>query len=122
MNKYYTRLAIDHFLHPRNARELTNADGVGEAVNKAGDTVRFFVRFEADHITEAAFKAQGCAATIAAASVLTELALGRSRTSAPLLSLDDVDAALGGLPRFKLERAAVAVSAVLAALEDAEAS
>lgn len=119
MNKYYSRAAIDHFLHPRNARVMANPSGVGEAVNKAEDTVRFYVRVEADTIADASFQAQGCAATIATASIATETLRGMAVAAARAVDVAALADALGGLPAFKVERAEVTVSALRAALDDA---
>jgi NifU-like protein involved in Fe-S cluster formation len=41
-----------------------------------GDTVRFAIRLREDRVVEAAFEAEACAICTAAASLLTELALG----------------------------------------------
>ncbi len=119
MNKYYSRAAIDHFLHPRNARVMDAPSGVGVAVNKADDTVTFYVRLEGGAVTEASFQAQGCAATIATASIATETLRGLSVAEARALTVEHLADALGGLPAFKVERALVTVSALGAALDDA---
>jgi NifU-like protein involved in Fe-S cluster formation len=116
LNKYYSRAAIDHFLHPRNSRAMSDATGVGSAVNKAGDTVRFYTRVEGDVIESASFEAQGCAATIAAASIATELIIGKAPAEVLGWSVEMLSTALGGLPQFKVERAVVALSALHASL------
>lgn len=116
MNKYYSRAAIDHFLHPRNSRAMSDATGVGSAVNKAGDTVRFYTRVDGGLIAAASFEAQGCAATIAAASIATELVLGKAPADVLGWTVETLSTALGGLPQFKVERAVVALSALHASL------
>ncbi len=68
---------LDHFRQPRNAGPLAGATGSGTAQNAAcGDVVRLDVRVENGRIADARFLAQGCPASIGAASLLTTVAIG----------------------------------------------
>ena len=47
----YTEAVMDHFFNPRNAGELADADGVGEAGNPVcGDIMRIYLKIEDDKI------------------------------------------------------------------------
>ena len=107
---------MDHFQNPRNVRSVEDASAMGEAGNPAdGDTVRLYLTIEENTIVDAKVKIFGCPTAIAAASVLTELVLGKSLDEALAVRNEDVSAALGGLPEEKLHCSVLAE----AVLEDA---
>ena len=94
---------MDHFQNPRNVGSIEDASAVGEAGNPAdGDTIRLYLRIEENTIVDAKVKIFGCPTAIAAASVLTELVMGKSLDEALAVRNEDVSAALGGLPEGKL--------------------
>ena len=69
-------------------------------------------------IREAWFQAEGCTATIAAGSALTELLAGRTTNEAAALGRADVETALDGLPPTRKHASALAIDAVRAALRN----
>ena len=68
---------------------------------------------------EARFRAFGCSASIASASVTTEILGGRTLESARRIEPAEIEAALGGLPESKRHCAEYAAAAARAAAEDA---
>ena len=91
MAEPYSREVIDHYRNPRNLGRLPDSDldvAMGEAGRAAeGDLVRIQIRVGPDdQLREIAFKAFGCPATIASASLATERVLGRSLDAAEQLS------------------------------------
>src|SRR5271170_5254754 len=90
MSLLYSPAVLDHFQSPRNAGDLPDATaGV--------DVPRLSARFHAGRVAEARFKAQGCVASIACGSWLTEWMVGKSAGELNALTADHVAAALGGL-------------------------
>jgi len=115
----YNPIVIDHFTHPRNMGEMENPDGVGEAQNPAcGDTMRLFIRVEANRINEAKFLTFGCAAAIASSSITTEMIMGKTLDEALSISNQMVTDALGGLPPTKIHCSVLAEDALNAAVSD----
>jgi nitrogen fixation NifU-like protein len=115
----YSLIVMDHFTHPRNMGEMENPDGVGQAQNPAcGDTMRLFIRVEANRINEAKFLTFGCAAAIASSSVTTEMMKDKTLEEALTISNQMVTEALGGLPPTKIHAAMLAEQAVKAAVLD----
>ena len=109
----YSDAVLDHATRPRNVGTLDLADGVGSDGNPLyGNQVRIYLRLVRDHVAEARFKAFGCSATIAAASVATELAQGSSLTTVRALDAGAIEAALAGLPAEKRHCARVAANAL----------
>jgi nitrogen fixation NifU-like protein len=115
----YSAQIADHIANPRNVGELENATGVGDVTNEVClDRIKLTVRIERNTIADAKVKASGCPPTIAAASVLTELIVGKSIDEVRLFTRKDVVDALGHLPPAKSHCAALAIDALRAAIGD----
>ena len=115
----YSEILLDHFRQPRNTGDLDRPSAVGVAENPvSGATIELQLFVDRDRIENAAFRSQGCAATIAASSVTTELLIGLTLTEAVSLSRHQIEEALGGLPPTRKHASALAEDAVRAALED----
>ncbi|MEE2753466.1 MAG: iron-sulfur cluster assembly scaffold protein [Candidatus Latescibacterota bacterium] len=100
MSDAYSERTLDHFNNPRNVGTLSDASVVGHAENPAsGTSIELHLGLSKGAIIErASFRAHGCAATIAAGSVATELIIGRRLTATPVLTREDLVDALDGLP------------------------
>ena len=73
MSDIYQELIIDLYKNPVNKRAIADADITGSGVNvTCGDHVRIYLKTENQTIKDASFEGQGCAISIAAASLLTE--------------------------------------------------
>ena len=116
----YSETLVEHFLKPRNAGLMRNADGTGsEEYADCGDLARFYLRVREGRLAEARFQAYGCGPTIAAASVATELVAGRTVEDLTLLKAQEIEDALDGLPDDRKHAAEVAAGAMRAAALDA---
>ena len=115
----YSDKVMYHFMHPRNMREIEDADGVGNVGNPVcGDVMRLYIKVENDRIVDAKFKTFGCGAAIATSSIATELIKGKSVDEATKLTNEAVAEALGGLPAAKMHCSVLAQDAVEAAVKD----
>jgi nitrogen fixation protein NifU and related proteins len=116
----YSAVLVDHFLNPRNAGLMREPDGAGsDEYAGCGDLTRVFLRVREGRAHETRFQAYGCGPTIAAASVATELAAGRTLEDLAALKPQEVEDALDGLPEDRRHAAEVAAGAVRAAALDA---
>jgi nitrogen fixation protein NifU and related proteins len=114
----YSDKLMARFLDPRHIGDVEGADALGVEGNiTCGDVVHLSVKVEDGLITEALFRAQGCATAIAAADVCCELVLGSTLTAAQTLEPAEIAAALDGIPEERENCAAIAVGALRAALE-----
>ncbi len=122
----YTKEALDHFYNPRNVGEIENADGVGQVGNmKCGDIMHVYIKVaknEAgiDYIEDVKFKTLGCAAAIAASSMMTELAKGATIKEVKKMTRDDINKALGILPKQKYHCSILSAEALQKAIADYE--
>jgi len=109
---------LDHFRNPRNAGNLLSPTAVAEVTNPVcGDTMRLSVIVREGRVAEARFKAQGCVASIAAGSILTDLLAHRGVLELREIKAEGISEALGGLPPGTMHAAELAVDALRAVLE-----
>ena len=109
---------LEHFRNPHNAGNLAEPTAVAEVSNPVcGDTMRLSVRVQDGRVLEARFKTQGCVASIAAGSVLTDLLTNRSLPEAREITALRISEALGELPPATMHAAELAMDALSAALE-----
>jgi NifU-like protein involved in Fe-S cluster formation len=108
----------EHFHNPRNAGALEGADVHVEVENPVcGDVLHLYLRRDAaGRVAAAAFQAYGCPAAIAAGSLLTELAGGKSAAELEALTGERIASALGGLSADKLHASVLARDALEKAL------
>jgi nitrogen fixation protein NifU and related proteins len=78
---------LDHYENPRHRGELPHPDLTAEGRNPGcGDVVRLFVKLgEGERISAITFEGQGCTISQAAASMVTEMALGKTLAEAAAL-------------------------------------
>jgi nitrogen fixation NifU-like protein len=78
------------------------------------------LQIEEDRIIEARWQSDGCAASLAASSLLSELVAGKSIAEAAEITREAVVDALGGLPASKLHASVLAADALHHALAEYE--
>jgi len=122
----YSKKVMQHFMHPKNAGKIENADGVGEVGNEiCGDIMRVYIKVGKNTkgekiIKDIKFETMGCAAAIATSSMTTTLAKGKTLKEAMKITRDDVAKDLGGLPPIKLHCSNLAADALHAAIKNYE--
>jgi len=113
----FSEKTVELASEPRNTGELTDADGKGLARGECGDTITVFLKTDNGTITDARFLADGCGATLACGSAVTELAKGRSLFYARSIYPQTIIKFLGGLPASHMHCSVLAVHALRKALE-----
>lgn len=89
---------IEHFTNPRNCGRLDGPDVAAFVGNPVcGDQILLTARVRDDAVTETAFEAFGCSASLAVASILTERLPGMAIDEIAGLDSDRVAAWAGGL-------------------------
>ncbi len=123
MSEQYSDIILDHAENPRNQGVLEDANARGYQMNPVcGDVLSLMLRIEDERITEARFMTEGCTASVATSSILTELITGRTLQEADELTHEDIDDAVGGLPASKLHSAALVIGALKQALSSYKAA
>jgi nitrogen fixation NifU-like protein len=102
---------------PKNMGKMDDADLHGVVHGWCGDTMEIYLRVDRDStIAEATFTTDGCGATLACGSMLTQMVTGMELRKAEWVLPEDLVKALGGLPEENLHCADLAVSTLQNAL------
>ena len=116
----YSDKVLDHFRNPRNSGTLegkTVATGkVGNPV--CGDLMELYIDVKDDVIKDVKFKTFGCGSAIATASMITELAKGKTLDEAEKITRGDVANELDGLPPVKMHCSNLAADALRDAIKN----
>lgn len=115
----YSEKVMDHFSHPRNVGEMSDANGIGIVGNPVcGDVMKMYIKVEDGIIVDAKFQTFGCGAAIATSSISTEMIIGKKVEEALELTNKAVADALDGLPPMKMHCSLLAEEAVKKAIDD----
>lgn len=110
---HYSDTVIEHFNHPRNAGEMTDASVDYFVTNPiSGDSIRLYLKINDDRIDRASFLTTGGPASIATASMATELVTGRTLDEATAITRQELVEAVGGLPPSKIQCSVIAAAAI----------
>ncbi|MQL50889.1 iron-sulfur cluster assembly scaffold protein [Desulfofundulus thermobenzoicus] len=118
----FSDVFMDHAKNPRNIGRIENADGYGCVTGLCGDTIQIWLKVTDGKIGDIAFWTDGCGTTIAAGSMVTELARGRTLPEALQITPRDVLDALGGLPEDSVHCAFLAANTLHEAIKDYQKS
>ncbi len=82
LNELYREVILDHNRHPRNFGRLDPADAQANGHNPlCGDKLTVTLTLQGDVVSDVKFDGNGCAISVASASLMTEAVKGRDRSS-----------------------------------------
>ena len=119
----YTEKVLEHFRNPKNVGKLEDADGKGlEGSPACGDMVAVYLKVDPKTtvIDDIKFESYGCASNIATASIITEMATGKTIADAKTITWQEATDELGGLPPVKRHCSVLAVEGLRSAIRDYE--
>jgi nitrogen fixation NifU-like protein len=92
----YKDIILDYYRHPRNSGDLQDLDVRAKDSNPlCGDIIEMQLKIKEGKICDLRFKGRGCAISQASASMLTELAKGKSLEEVKALGKADILDMLG---------------------------
>ena len=94
----FSQTIVDHFTTPRNCGRVPDADVAAFVGNPVcGDQILLTAKVDRDALSDIAFEAFGCSASLAIASILTERLAGLTVLEVAAVTTDQVLAWSGGL-------------------------
>ena len=118
MRQIYSEAVLDHSKNPRNLEDLEDFNAFSIVTGPCGDTMAMWLKIEDDAIAGISFTTDGCKTSLAAGSMATELAKGKSIADARKLSQQDVLEALNGLPEESEHCALLAINTLNEAIDN----
>lgn len=95
----YKETILDHYRHPRNYGDLPDANARAKDSNVlCGDVIEMQLRLNGNRIDDVRFRGQGCAISLASASMLTEFSKGKPISEMEKLGKKDIIGLLGADP------------------------
>lgn len=115
----YSPKVIKLFRNPKNLGKMENPTVYATAGSPAcGDMITIYLKIVDERIVDASFISYGCAANIAAASMLTEMVKNLTLKNAWNISWKRISDELGGLPSIKFHCGVLAVGALRRAIRE----
>ncbi|NLW18846.1 MAG: DUF59 domain-containing protein [Candidatus Cloacimonetes bacterium] len=119
----YSQKVLDHFMNPHNVGKMENPDAVAtEGSPACGDQVTIYLKIDegSKKIDDISFLSYGCASNIATASIITDLAKGKTLDEAKNITWQDAMEALDGLPPVKVHCSVLAADTLQTAISNYE--
>lgn len=115
----YSELVREHYLHPRNVGTLPDASGKAMVRSPFdSDSLMITLKIADNRIADIRFKCVGCPVAIASSSIATEMVRNKTVEEAYGLTKEDVAAALGGIPDYKMLCSNLSPDAIRQAIDD----
>ena len=116
----FSQTALDHISSPRNAGRLQSFTHYGcGGVPGDGPYVELWFQVEGSKVIRAGQESNGCPSTMACASYISTMSVGREVEAMQTLSSSELILLIGGLPPGKERSAELAVEALQDALGSA---
>ena len=116
IKQIYSETLFEHGRKPRNLGDLRESNAFGIVTGPCGDTMAIWLKVEDKEIAEISFTTDGCMTSLAAGSMTTEMAKGKTIIDAQQISQQDILDALGGLPQESEHCALLAVNTLREAI------
>jgi len=120
VKQQYSPKVIDSWQHPQNWGIMHNADGYAKLTGPCGDTMEISIIVQHSTIKKCTFDTDGCGASIACGSIITEMATGMSLQQAKRIGDKQVLEYCGGLPEENQHCAILAANTLQAAIRSYE--
>ncbi len=92
----YAKNILDNYKNPRNFGVLKNADSSFKFSNSScGDELEVFLKLKNNKLEKIKFQGHGCAVSIASASILSEVLIGKEPQEIFNMDLNSVQKILG---------------------------
>jgi nitrogen fixation NifU-like protein len=116
--KIFSEKVIERWLNPRNLGKIRNPDGFAKIKGPCGDTMQISFKLKDGRLSKIRFMTDGCASSLAAGSMATELAQGKRIEEAAEINQQMILEALRGLPEESVHCALLASNTLKEAVKN----
>ena len=96
MDNLYKEEILEHYNSPLNFGKIKKFDKHSKQLNPfCGDEIEMFIKFNGSRVKDISFTGNGCAISIASASILTEFLKGKSKKELTKFKEKDMLSLLG---------------------------
>jgi nitrogen fixation protein NifU and related proteins len=118
MQQVFSPLVVDHAMNPRNVGSMTDADGFATMRSDCGENMEIWLRIKDERIDDICFWSDGCGATIASGSMVSELAQHLTIGEALRINKQAIIDTFGGLPEGNVHCAVLAMNTLRKAVRN----
>ncbi|PIN85229.1 MAG: SUF system NifU family Fe-S cluster assembly protein [Candidatus Diapherotrites archaeon CG11_big_fil_rev_8_21_14_0_20_37_9] len=120
-NEIYSEIILDLYKNPPNKGELGNPEIYADGGNPScGDQVKFYLIIKNNTIQDIKFQGHGCAISIAAESLLTDMVKGKTINQTKKITSNDLFKELGNIIQTRIKCALLGYSVLQKAIEEYE--
>ncbi len=117
IKRQYSEKTVELLMNPKNVGKIEHPNGHAKLRGTCGDSIEIFLKIDNDdNIIDAKFLTDGCGATVACGSAITELVIGKNLKDVLKIAPYDVIKFLNGLPESSIHCAILAVNTLHAAI------
>jgi nitrogen fixation NifU-like protein len=113
---FFSPSAYERWLNPICRGSMDNPDGHARLTGKCGETIEISLKFDGEHVSQAAFETDGCAAITVCGSFATEMAIGKSPKEILEITGETLMEAVGSFPKEEAHCAFLAAETLQEAL------
>ena len=96
---FFSPSAYERWLNPIYRGSMDNPDGHARLTGKCGETIEMNLKFDGEHVSQAAFETDGCAAITVCGSFAAEMAIGKSPEEILEITGETLMKTLGSFPK-----------------------
>ena len=115
---FFSPSAYKRWLNPIYRGSIENPDGHARLTGKCGETIKISLKFDGEHVSQAAFETDGCAAITVCGSFAAEIAIGKNPEQILEITGETIMETVGSFPKEEAHCAFLAAETLKEALHN----
>lgn len=115
---FFSPSAYERWLNPIYRGSLVKPDGHARLTGKCGETIEMSLKFDGEHVSQAAFETDGCAAITVCGSFAAEMAIGKNAEQILEITGETIMETVGSFPKEEAHCAFLAAETLQEALHN----
>lgn len=115
---FFSPSAYERWLNPIYRGSIDNPHGHARLTGKCGETIEISLKFDREHVSQAAFQTDGCAAITVCGSFAAEMAIGKSPEEVLEITGETIMKTVGSFPKEEAHCAFLAAETLQEAIDD----